>query len=207
MGERNNGYGSCGELRRTGRTQGAYRQDGGCRRTGNDNDCGICCLFGGNDARDGERYGERYGERAGCGCSQQRMGANTRENRRDEGGCTCSQQRTRVDARENRRAENGCGCGCGAASDTRALGSCVKGECHALMSKLQRLDFAIQETVLYLDAYPEGKRQTSFHVFEGIGHKEDLAYPTKEVLDFVFGAALPKELDAVDPFLFGDGQD
>jgi pimeloyl-ACP methyl ester carboxylesterase len=59
----------------------------------------------------------------------------------------------------------------------------------------------------YLDAYPEWKRQTSFHVFEGIGHKEDLAYPTKEVLDFVFGAALPKELDAVDPFLFGDGQD
>jgi pimeloyl-ACP methyl ester carboxylesterase len=38
----------------------------------------------------------------------------------------------------------------------------------------------------YLDRYPEWKRQTSFHVFKGIGHKEDLAYPTKEVLDFIF---------------------
>lgn len=126
MGERNNGYGSYGELRRTGRTSGACRQDGGCRRTGNDNDCGICRLFGGNDARDGEH--------------------------RD---CGCSQQRTRVDARENRRAENGCGCGCGCGSDARGVGSCAKGECHTLMKKLQQLDFAIQETVLYLDAYPE----------------------------------------------------
>ena len=39
----------------------------------------------------------------------------------------------------------------------------------------------------YLDAYPEWKKQTSFHVFKGIGHNEVLAYPTKEVLDFVFG--------------------
>ena len=39
----------------------------------------------------------------------------------------------------------------------------------------------------YLDAYPDWKRQTSFHVFDGIGHQEVLAYPAKEVLDFVFG--------------------
>ena len=48
---------------------------------------------------------------------------------------------------------SGCGCGCG--SDARGVGSCAKGECHTLMKKLQQLDFAIQETVLYLDAYPE----------------------------------------------------
>jgi pimeloyl-ACP methyl ester carboxylesterase len=39
----------------------------------------------------------------------------------------------------------------------------------------------------YLDKYPDWKKQTSFHIFKGIGHKEDLAYPTKEVVDFVFG--------------------
>lgn len=39
----------------------------------------------------------------------------------------------------------------------------------------------------YLEAYPEWKRQCSFHVFENIGHNEVLAYPTKQVLDFVFG--------------------
>lgn len=38
----------------------------------------------------------------------------------------------------------------------------------------------------YLERYPAWKRQASFHVFEGIGHQEDLAYPTKDVLDFVF---------------------
>lgn len=38
----------------------------------------------------------------------------------------------------------------------------------------------------YLDRYSAWKRQSSFHVFEGVGHQEDLAYPTKEVLDFVF---------------------
>ena len=38
----------------------------------------------------------------------------------------------------------------------------------------------------YLDKYPEWKKQVSFHVFKGIGHKEDLAYPAKEILDFIF---------------------
>ena len=38
----------------------------------------------------------------------------------------------------------------------------------------------------YLDAYPEWKRQVSFHVFEGIAHKETLCYPDPVVLDFVF---------------------
>ncbi len=149
MGERNNGYIGCG---RAGRGTGTCRQDGGCRRTGNgnDNDCGICRLFGcGNDAR----YGERYGERDGCGCSQSRADVNEREHRREDKGCGCSQQRAGVNTREIRRITNGCGCGAG--SDARAVNSCVKSECNALMNKLQKLDFAIQETVLYLDAYPD----------------------------------------------------
>lgn len=38
----------------------------------------------------------------------------------------------------------------------------------------------------YLESYPDWKRQTSFHVFKGLGHNEVIAYPSKEVLDFVF---------------------
>lgn len=38
----------------------------------------------------------------------------------------------------------------------------------------------------YLERYPEWKKQVSFHVFEGIGHKEDLCYPDPKLLDFVF---------------------
>ncbi len=38
----------------------------------------------------------------------------------------------------------------------------------------------------YLDAYPDWKRQVSFHVFEGISHKEALCYPDPVVVDFIF---------------------
>jgi pimeloyl-ACP methyl ester carboxylesterase len=38
----------------------------------------------------------------------------------------------------------------------------------------------------YLEKYPEWRKQVSFHVFEGIGHKEDLCYPDPALLDFVF---------------------
>lgn len=38
----------------------------------------------------------------------------------------------------------------------------------------------------YLGRYPGWKRQVSFHVFEGIGHNEDLAYPDSALLGFVF---------------------
>ena len=38
----------------------------------------------------------------------------------------------------------------------------------------------------YLDKYPEWKKQVSFHVFEGIAHKEGLCYPDPALLDFVF---------------------
>lgn len=36
-----------------------------------------------------------------------------------------------------------------------------------------------------LEAYPEWLRQSSFHVFTGVGHKEDLCYPDPCLLDFI----------------------
>ncbi len=38
----------------------------------------------------------------------------------------------------------------------------------------------------YLEAFPEWKRQVSFHVFEGVAHQETLCYPDPALLDFVF---------------------
>ena len=78
-------------------------------------------------------------------------------------------------AREQTYARNTCpicsgtgrkGCGCDTGRGDVRLG-CACGEsdmparrehcreCHELMRKLQKLDFSIQETVLYLDAYPD----------------------------------------------------
>lgn len=39
----------------------------------------------------------------------------------------------------------------------------------------------------YLEDFPAWKRQVSFHVFEGLGHKEDKAYPDPVVMKFIFG--------------------
>ena len=39
----------------------------------------------------------------------------------------------------------------------------------------------------YLGRYPEWKRQVSFHVFEGVGHKEDICYADPILLDFILG--------------------
>ena len=39
----------------------------------------------------------------------------------------------------------------------------------------------------YLERYPDWKRQVSFHVFEGLGHKEDDAFPDPAVMRFIFG--------------------
>lgn len=50
---------------------------------------------------------------------------------------------------QNRRSSTG-GCSC-ARRQGRSSGC---GECTVLMSKIRAVDFAIQETVLYLDAYP-----------------------------------------------------
>ncbi len=165
MGEKDNGYASC-DLRRGQRSgKGWYNNDASYRRTrnddrcdtdngcgcnnggvlsgrndrgsrynNNDNDCGICRLLGGrNDGRD-DHYSRRVTSRSG-----------------EQGGCGCSRQRSDGDVGQGRSNGNGCGCG----SDRAARGACAKGECHALMNKLQKLDFSIQETVLYLDAYPD----------------------------------------------------
>ena len=45
----------------------------------------------------------------------------------------------------------------------------------------------------YLDAFPNWKRQVSFHIFEGVAHKETLCYPDPVVLDFVFGDSVDKQ--------------
>lgn len=178
MGERDNGYASC-DLRRGVRARGysnaqssygrgrndngydgarcgddnnngcGYSICGGSSRRNdnarisrydNDNDCGICRLFGSrNDNRDGN-----------CGngnCGPSRYDGDT--------GCGCSRQRAGVNAREERSNNNRCGCGCGNGSDRTAEGMCARSECHKLMNRLQKLDFSIQETVLYLDAYPD----------------------------------------------------
>ena len=56
----------------------------------------------------------------------------------------------------------GCGCqtprdssGCACESDRPRGLACDSRGAHAMMHKLQELDFSIQETVLYLDAYPK----------------------------------------------------
>ena len=151
MGERNNGCASC-DLRRGQRGAGAYNgRDNGYRRgrgvnersggcDERDNGCGICRLFG--------SLGED-----GCGCGGQQRNVNGREGR---DGCGCGAQQRDVNDRNRRSDRDGCGCGCacGCGSDRVAGVACAKSECHTLMRKLQRLDFSIQETVLYLDAYP-----------------------------------------------------
>ena len=38
----------------------------------------------------------------------------------------------------------------------------------------------------YLDKYPDWKKQVSFHVFEGVGHKAGPCYSDPELIDFVF---------------------
>lgn len=84
-------------------------------------------------------------------------------------GCSCSRcaarEQTAVMEGEDRRGHsclhggslsgvgNTNGCGCGRDRDDRPRTG--RGECCGLMNQLQQLDFSIQETVLYLDAYPD----------------------------------------------------
>ncbi len=56
----------------------------------------------------------------------------------------------------------GCRCGCGR-DDYPAEGACANRESRALMNKLQQLDFSIQETVLYLDAYPDDAEALAYY--------------------------------------------
>ena len=98
------------------------------RRAGRENVCGLA----GCAAREGRPY------HAG-------MGGNGYRARVQAGGCGCANARTDV-----REGTGGCERRC---DDMPVKRNCA--ECDALMQRLQKLDFSIQETVLYLDAYPD----------------------------------------------------
>lgn len=93
----------------------------------------------GRYGRDTNTHRGTYNEASGCGlCQALRSGGNARAYANGRDGHNAS-----------------CGCGCGYGSDRVAEGACANRECHALMRRLQQLDFSIQETVLYLDGYPD----------------------------------------------------
>ena len=45
----------------------------------------------------------------------------------------------------------------------QSMSNCGKGGCNERLKMLQALDFAIQETVLYLDAYPENQQALEYY--------------------------------------------
>ena len=52
------------------------------------------------------------------------------------------------------------------------------GDCKALLKKLQKIDFSIIDTILYLDAYPECKKAKAYYeklILERAGLREALA--------------------------------
>ena len=64
-------------------------------------------------------------------------------------GCTGEQSRIR-------EVPGGSGCGCHSGNGESHNGSCViDKDCKAMIRRLQVIDFAIVDTVLYLDAYPD----------------------------------------------------
>ena len=92
--------------------------------------------------------------REGCGCSRSNGRQTLGNYRRTEGEsrkylCGCSDNT----ARQDRPYRTEGGCGCERRTDVPIRRNCA--ECDALMRRLQKLDFSIQETVLYLDAYPD----------------------------------------------------
>ncbi len=138
MGERNNGYASCDlrGLRGLGNLGGL----GGSQRRA----CGEVGGYTDNTQRDGNE---------GCGrCGQPRKPAPIPPLGRGNSGCGCNAPR-----------EGKQGCSCNAwrdgerayESDRPREGACADRGAHAMMHKLQELDFSIQETVLYLNAYPD----------------------------------------------------
>ena len=121
----------------------------------------------GCDARRQTRYGQRSrtgGCSCGCGSGDRRQGGTLcgcANGDRRQGGTLCGSCRQARNERNERSDFGGCPC---QRNDRPAEGVCARGECHALMHKLQELDFAIQETVLYLDAYPEcGEALAYYH--------------------------------------------
>lgn len=107
--------------------------------------------------RDNNYAYTRHGGRRLGGCCQE----DRRENRSEERGYGCGRSGRgayggnrgayeRYEKYDRTDERSGCGC---RDNDLPARSGC--GECHELMNRLQKLDFSIQETVLYLDAYPD----------------------------------------------------
>ncbi len=84
-------------------------------------------------------YGQNYAQNSCPICS------------RSGGACRCGE----------RRGDTRPGCGC-QESDMPSRRECSR-ECQELMCRLQKLDFSIQETVLYLDAYPDCCEAKSYY--------------------------------------------
>lgn len=87
---------------------------------------------------------DRYGREGARGASERNV---------QGGGCTsCALGRGGNNVRGTRGSarNSGCGCGCGGGGEDR--------EADRRMRRLQQLDFAIQEVVLYLDSYPGCRR-------------------------------------------------
>ena len=56
------------------------------------------------------------------------------------------------------------------------------GDCKALLKKLQKIDFSIIDTILYLDSYPECKKAKAYYdklILERAGLREALAKKCK----------------------------
>ena len=95
------------------------------------NNCNTNGIFG------NRRREQDPPRRTGCGCGTTSQ----------TGDCS-----NRIHARgEAGNNGNGCGCGCGNSPANTE-------QCRQLMRRLQTLDFAINEIVLYLDVYPDCSR-------------------------------------------------
>lgn len=87
----------------------------------------------------------------GCGCGAVR-GAQTHNHNTHRNNTPRCGNRNHVCGDENNQTARvlsnvGCGCGCGQNNGTRT-------ECGRLMDQIRAVDFALYETVLYLDVYP-----------------------------------------------------
>ena len=84
--------------------------------------------------------------RSGCGCNTERRADTVRS------GCGCNAER-RTDT-----VRSGCGCGAERRADTVRSGCGCNGDnqaCQHLLARIQAVDFALYELVLYLDVYPQ----------------------------------------------------
>ena len=163
MGMRDNNYAYTRNAGRRlgGDWQGAHTQERsgcGCGRSDRDDYARTQERSGCGCSRSDRDNYARTQERSGCGCGRSDRDDYARTQQRSGCGCLTrgdSGVRTRANRENygrNTRSDIRSGCGC-MDSDTPVRSTC--NECHELMNQLQKLDFSIQETVLYLDAYPD----------------------------------------------------